>query len=95
MKMKFYPTHADMNDDNLSHLFDRLSSYDFFMQYEHKFIVMKLAHINECLDDTEKDALYNILQKLKNDNEYWVINKDEPYANDVEKCLPFLIEVRK
>ena len=87
MPRNFYPTHADMNEDwTLRHLFDSPTLED----APGKFIVIKLEHARERLSSKEQATLIRYLQKIDNKNEYWVINKDEPYAKDVEALLPWL-----
>lgn len=79
---KFYPTHADMNDDR-SDLFRKPSLHD----CQDKFIVIKVERAKERLTDEEQDALIALLIKLDNQNEYWVVNKDEPYAKQVRNLI--------
>jgi len=79
----FYPTHSDMNDDWMRHLFDEPTLSDF----KDKYIVIKLEHAKGKLKSREQATLVRYLQKLGNKNEYWVVNKDEPYAKEVETLI--------
>lgn len=79
---RFYPTHADMNDD-MSDLFREPVLED----HQDKFIVIKTEHAIKRLSEKEKAALVKMLGKLANKNEYWVVNKDEPYAKQVRDLI--------
>jgi len=81
--MPFYPTHSDMNDDWMAHLFDQPTLDD----CEGKYIVIKLEDARTKLDSREKATLTRYLQKLDNENQYWVVNKDEPYAKNVQALI--------
>ncbi len=79
----FYPTHSDMNDDWMRHIFDEPTLED----CKGKYIVIKIEHAKAKLSDKEQATLIRYLLKLGNKNEYWIVNKDEPYAKQVEELI--------
>jgi len=81
--MTFYPTHSDMNEDWMRHLFDEPTLED----CEGKYIVIKIADAKTKLSSREQATLIRYLTKLGNKNQYWVVNKDEPYAGQVEALI--------
>ena len=83
MTNTFYPTHSDMNDDWMRHLFDEPTLED----CRGKFIVIKIKDAKEKLNSREQAVLIRYLLKLGNKNEYWIVNKDEPYAKQVEALI--------
>lgn len=51
--------------------------------YEPKYLVCKWSKIKESLTQTEQDILGILLSKIQCDNDYLVVNQDEPYAEQV------------
>lgn len=72
-----------MDEDWLAHLFDEPVLDD----CQHKYIVIKVEHAMDKLNQREKVTLLRYLEKLGNENEYWIVNKDEPYAKEVEALI--------
>lgn len=73
-----------------------MNKYENDPQYEHKFFVVKdsiIQHELDSLRGQESVAYHNVLCFLKNvanmakDNEYLVINQDEPYADKVWELI--------
>lgn len=52
-----------------------------------KYYVIKAKDVHLKLTDDEKKCLSDILKKLNNQNEYWVVNRDEWYADKVESLI--------
>jgi hypothetical protein len=80
---EFYPIHSDMNDGWMRHLFDAPTLGD----CQSKFIVIKVADAKTKLTSREQQTLVRYLLKLDNETEYWVVNKNELYAKEVEKLI--------
>lgn len=55
--------------------------------YQDKYIVIKTEHAKDRLTSREKATLVRYLAKIRNKNEYWVVNKDEPYAEQVRDLI--------
>ena len=51
-----------------------------------KYTVIKTTDIGK-LNLLEREYYKEVMKKLNNNNEYWVVNKDEPYANQVETLI--------
>ena len=81
--MPFYSTHSDMNEDWMRHIFDEPILDDL----KGKYIVIKIEQARAKLDSRQQATLIRYLQKLGNKNEYWIVNKDEPYAKKVEVLI--------
>jgi hypothetical protein len=61
-----------------------------------KFLVLKNEDLDRYLDEHSEDQLYNIFQTMEagriydgkvDDNQYLVINRDEPYAEEVIEIM--------
>jgi len=55
--------------------------------YQDKYIVIKTEHAKDRLTAREKATLVRYLAKIANGNQYWVVNKDEPYAEQVRDLI--------
>ncbi|BDH62330.1 hypothetical protein MTP04_24600 [Lysinibacillus sp. PLM2] len=61
-----------------------------------KFLVVKNADLDRYLDSHQEDNLFDIVQTVEagrisdgkvEDNQYLVINQDEPYVNEVIEIM--------
>ena len=60
------------------------------MKWENKFLVMKWEWVDENLDKKEIGELFKLLEKAaknKPSYSYYVVNTDEPYADEVWKLI--------
>jgi len=64
------------------------------MKIENKFIVINKKHLEEISQDKNLKPLVdkfmkglNVISLILPNNKYWVVNQDEPYANEVIKLI--------
>lgn len=65
------------------------------IEFEQKYFVVKVDDVNRYLSPEGKKALYRCLDSIldsrsldgKKDNDYLVINTDEPYAGEVAEIM--------
>ena len=72
-----------MSEDWMAHVFDEPVLDD----CQDKYIVIKVKHAKDRLTQREKATLMRYLQKLGNENKYWIVNQDEPYAQKVFELI--------
>lgn len=63
---------------------------------KNKFLVVKTEDINKHLSKSERKALVDALLTIRNgrildgkkpENEYWIVNQDEPYADKILQTI--------
>lgn len=52
-----------------------------------KFIVLNREKVDKSCDEQDKKDLQRISDKINSNNEYLVVNLDEPYAEEVIEIL--------
>ena len=56
------------------------------IMHEKNFLVLNQKSL-DLLNFEDRSELLRLLMLIKSDNTYWVVNKDEPYADEVFKLI--------